>query len=293
MWLGTGDQSTVKRWPFGGNVAVCVGQNSVPAQAKLWSLYPAQCHAVLLCHPRTLLAVHASVGRAVMRLGIGELQLWKKGPLPEMQLLTEMHFPTRVIFLQTPRTLVPSTTRKTAVNVDTDLRQLAISAKVSHFETRVNLEYRVHCALAANCTHEQLQQLPLKLSVAKPESCYAWWVGLLLEDQESKSSMKDQEGKAKIIVLIASTYIYSNKPKDMFYVSCSIATVWGIYLKLKTQQGNYRWSSLALPCSNNQLEALPCSNNQLERFSITCSQTLEAVIKNWYKSINDNLDCSV
>ena len=49
-----------------------------------------------------------------MRLGIGELKLRKKGLLPEMQLLAEMHFPNKVILLWTPRTLVPSATKKTA-----------------------------------------------------------------------------------------------------------------------------------------------------------------------------------
>ena len=52
-----------------------------------------------------------------MRLGIGELKLRKKGLLPEMQLLAEMHFPTKVILLRTPRTLVPRAKKKTAVSV--------------------------------------------------------------------------------------------------------------------------------------------------------------------------------
>ena len=34
MWLGTGKE-IVKQWPFVGDIAVCVGHNSVPAQAKL------------------------------------------------------------------------------------------------------------------------------------------------------------------------------------------------------------------------------------------------------------------
>ena len=38
-----------------------------------------------------------------MRLGIGELNLRKKGLLPEMQLLTEMHFQTKVMLLRTPQ----------------------------------------------------------------------------------------------------------------------------------------------------------------------------------------------
>ena len=52
-----------------------------------------------------------------MRLGIGKLKLRNKGLLPEIQLLAEMHFQTKVILLRTPRTLVPSATKKTAVSV--------------------------------------------------------------------------------------------------------------------------------------------------------------------------------
>ena len=35
-------------------------------------------------------------------------------------------------------------------DADTDLQQLAIPANVSRFETLVNLDYHVHCALAAD-----------------------------------------------------------------------------------------------------------------------------------------------
>ena len=52
-----------------------------------------------------------------MRLGIGELKLRKKGLLPEMQLLAEMNFLTKVILLRMLRLLVPSATMKTAVSV--------------------------------------------------------------------------------------------------------------------------------------------------------------------------------
>ena len=51
-----------------------------------------------------------------MRLGIGELKLRNKGLLPKMQLVAEMHFPTKVILLRTPRTLLPSVTMKTALS---------------------------------------------------------------------------------------------------------------------------------------------------------------------------------
>ena len=53
IWLGTGDQSTVKRRPFGGDTAMRIGQNSLPAQAK-YDLSPVQCHAALPRNPRTL-----------------------------------------------------------------------------------------------------------------------------------------------------------------------------------------------------------------------------------------------
>ena len=51
-----------------------------------------------------------------MKLGI-ELKLRKKGLLPEIQLLAEMHFPTKVILPRIPPTLVFSATKKTAVSV--------------------------------------------------------------------------------------------------------------------------------------------------------------------------------
>ena len=34
MWLGTG-KKIVKQWPLVGDIAVRIGQNSVPTQAKL------------------------------------------------------------------------------------------------------------------------------------------------------------------------------------------------------------------------------------------------------------------
>ena len=66
-----------------------------------------------------------------MRLGIGELKLRKKGLLPEMQLLAEMHFLTKVISLGTPRTLLPSMTMKTAVSVRRRRRMAKSSTKRS------------------------------------------------------------------------------------------------------------------------------------------------------------------
>ena len=64
------------------------------------------------------LAVHASVRVVVVRLGIGELQLRKKGLLPEMQLLAEIsYFYAKVILPRRLRTLVPSATKKTAESV--------------------------------------------------------------------------------------------------------------------------------------------------------------------------------
>ena len=55
-----------------------------------------------------LQVVHASVDRAVMRLGIGELQLLKKGLLTEMQqsLGEVSHFTIEVILIWPLSTLV-------------------------------------------------------------------------------------------------------------------------------------------------------------------------------------------
>ena len=39
---------------------------------------------------------------------------------------------------------------------------------------------------------------------------------------------EDQEGKAKIIILNASTYVYIERSQMTFYVSRSTATVWDI-----------------------------------------------------------------
>ena len=58
------------------------------------------------------------MGMAVVKLGIGKLQLRKKGLLPEMQSLAEIsHFPAKII---TPAAsfLVPSATKMTAVSVN-------------------------------------------------------------------------------------------------------------------------------------------------------------------------------
>ena len=58
-----------------------------------------------------------------MRLGFGELRLGKKGHLPEMQSLAEVsNFPAEVILFQPLRSLVFSTTKKTAVSVSLSSR---------------------------------------------------------------------------------------------------------------------------------------------------------------------------
>ena len=48
-------------------------------------IHPAQCLEAPLHNPQTLLGEHAIVGRAVMRLGIGETQTQMKGLLQEIQ----------------------------------------------------------------------------------------------------------------------------------------------------------------------------------------------------------------
>ena len=67
--------------------------------------------------------------------------------------------------------------------------------------------------------------------------------------------------------------VHRNKPKVMFYVSCSIVTARIIW--------NWKYSKVITD------EAF-WSDSWPNR-----SQTLEAVIMNWYKSSNDNPDCSV
>ena len=65
---------------------------------------------------KALIAVH--VGRAVMRLGIGELQLQKRGLLLEMQSLAKISCrPAKVILLRPLHSLLPSATKKAAVSV--------------------------------------------------------------------------------------------------------------------------------------------------------------------------------
>ena len=67
---------------------------------------------------KALIAVHASVGRAVMRLGIGELQLQKRGLLLQMQSLAKISCrPAKVILLRPLHSLLPSATKKAAVSV--------------------------------------------------------------------------------------------------------------------------------------------------------------------------------
>ena len=69
--------------------------------AEIWFLHPA-----LSCYPQKLYAVHDTVGTAAINLGIGELQLQKKGLLLEMYLLAEIAClsakaitPTTVLFV--------------------------------------------------------------------------------------------------------------------------------------------------------------------------------------------------
>ena len=126
--------------------------------------------------------------------------------------------------------------------VDTNLQQLAILTNVSHFETLVKLDY---CALAAD-----LHSWTVATFVSQAVCGKAWeFLCMMSWIAAGRSGIQiineDQEGKAKIIILNASTYVHRNKSNDMFYVSCSIANVWDIW-NWNIQQGNYRWSSLVL-----------------------------------------------
>jgi len=97
------------------------------------------------------------------------------------------------------------------------------------------------CPLCTCCWHTQSWSIATVVSqaVCGKAGEFLWWVRLLLDYQESKSNNKRLWRKIKIIVLIQA---HGNKPNDVFYVPCSIATVRNIW-NWQIQQGNYIWSS--------------------------------------------------
>ena len=149
---------------------------------------------------------------------------------------------------------------------------------VSRFKPLTSLDYYVHSALAADI-HSLALRTIFSQAVCSKAWKFLWWVGLLLEDQESESSTKDYEGKPRLWLLLQ---VHWNKPNGMFYVSCSIVTARNIW--------NWKYSKVT---TDEAFWSPSCCNSQLEWFPTTCSQTLEAVITNWYKSSNDNPDCSI
>ena len=161
------------------------------------------------------------------------------------------------------------------LDVDTDLQQLAISLTVLHLQT-LTIMY-----LLLMYTHNGLQQLSLKLSMAKPESSHASYDELdcCWKIRNPNHQYKIMKRKPRLLFWII---VHRNKPNGMFYVSCSIATVRSI--------SNWKYSKVT---TDEAFQSTSCYNSWFEWFLTTCSQTLEAVIKNWYKSSNDNPDCNV
>ena len=78
---------TVKWWSLGEDIAV--GRNSMTVSQNMVSP-PGPMSQNTTADPCTLWAIHATVGRAVMRLSIGEIQLGNKGLLLEMQSLAKL-----------------------------------------------------------------------------------------------------------------------------------------------------------------------------------------------------------
>ena len=151
------------------------------------------------------------------------------------------------------------------------------SQKVSAVKALWRTVYYIHSALAAKMHSWSLATVVPQGVCGKAWefTCIIWWTRLLLEAQESKSSTKDYEGKPGLLFLMQ---VDGNKPKGMFHASCSIFTA--------RNTGNWKYSKVTLRSPS-------CSNSRLEWFLTNCSQTSEAVITNWYKSSNDNPDCSI
>ena len=142
-----------------------------------------------------------------------------------------------------------------------------------------SLDYHAHSALVADI-HSLALRTIFSQAVCSKARKFLWWVGLLLEDQEFESSTKYYEGKPRLWFLLQ---VHWNRQKGMFYVSRSNVTARNIW----------NWKHSKVTTGDKAFWSPSCCNSQLERFSTTCSQTLEAVITNWYKSSNDNPDCSI
>ena len=88
-----------------------------------------------------------------------------------------------------------------------------------------SLDYHVHSVLAADI-HSLALRTIFSQAVCSKARKFLWWVGLLLEDQKSESSTKDYEGKPRLWFLLQ---VHWNRPKGMFYVSCSNVTARNIW----------------------------------------------------------------
>ena len=130
-------------------------------------------------------------------------------------------------------------------------------------------------------THDYLQQLSLKLSATKLDSSHASY-----DELDCCWKIRNPNHQPKIMTwkpgLLFLMQVHSNKPNGLFYESCSNVTARNIW--------DWKYSKVT---TAEAFRSQSYCNSQLEWFSITCSQTLEAVITNWYNFSNVKPDCSV
>ena len=167
-------------------------------------------------------------------------------------------------------------------DADTDLEQLAILATVLRFKSLTNLDHYVHSALAADI-HSWLLAAVVSQAVCDKAwefSCIIWWSGFCCwKIRNPNHQPMIMKWKPRLLFLMQ---VHRNKPKGLFYESCSNVTARNIW--------NWKYSKVT---TAEAFQSQSCCNSQLEWFSITCSQTLEAVITNWHNSSNVKPDCSV
>ena len=150
-------------------------------------------------------------------------------------------------------------------DVDTDLQQLSIPATVSYLKPLTSLDYYVHSALAANI-HSWSLPTVVSQGVCGKAWEFLWWVRLLLEDQESTSSTKD-----KGHVLCVMQHCRSQK-----------------YLKLKTQQGKYRWSfPVTIMLTSNSWPPVLKPLRLWSRTGINPEMTIQIVVSSSNLSLSD------
>ena len=139
-------------------------------------------------------------------------------------------------------------------DVDTDLPQLSIPATVSLFKPLTSLDYHVHSALAADIHFLALRTI-FSQAVCSKARKFLWWV--LSYDKFCCWKIRNPNHQQKIM---------KEKPR--------IAAL--------SQLGNFETENTA--STYEAFQSPSCCNSWLKWFPTTCSQPLETVIMNWYKS---------